>query len=139
MRIISPLIILLSSIIFSLPSHGKDSHAAGKEYTIEMAMKGNKMVYSPAKLSIHLGDKVTFVMVSGAPHTVTFYTNKVPGKTADEKTHLAEKLSYKKNNGFFYEPGESYTIHFIDLPKGKYRYYCIPHQGMGMKGMIKVK
>jgi plastocyanin len=110
-----------------------------KEHTIEMAYKGEKMVFSPAKLSISLGDKVTFVMVSGAPHTVTFYKAKVPGNTSEEKSRLAEFLSYKKNDGYFHKPGETYTVHFIDVPKGKYHFYCLPHQGMGMKGMIKVK
>lgn len=138
MERITPLVILVF-VVVSLSPYGEGLLAAGKEYTIEMIFKGEKMVYSPAKLSIHLGDKITFVMVSGAPHTVTFYKDKVPGRTAQEKILLAEKLSYKKNNGFFQEPGEAYTVHFIDVPKGKYRYYCIPHKGMGMEGVIIVK
>lgn len=138
MKRITPLITLFF-VAVSLPSYGVKPAAVGKEHIVEMAFMGGAMVYSPAKLSIHLGDKVTFVMVSGAPHTVTFYKDKVPGRTLEEKIRLAEKLSYKKNNGFFHEPGETYTVHFVDVPKGKYRYYCIPHEGMGMKGMIKVR
>lgn len=136
-KIVTPILLFFAAL--AVLSFGADVSASGKEFTVEMTFKDDKMVYSPAKLSIHLGDKVAFVMVSGAPHTVIFYKDKVPGRTIEEKNRLAEQLSYKKNNGFLYEPGETYTVHFIDVPRGKYHFYCIPHQGMGMKGMIEVK
>lgn len=135
---ITPLTILFF-VVISLSSYGGEPLAAGKEHTVEMTFKGEKMVYSPAKLSIRLGDKVTFVMVSGAPHTVTFDKDRMPGRTAAEKAVLADRLSYNENGGYFQEPGESYTIQFADVPKGKYAFYCIPHRGMGMEGVITVK
>ena len=116
-------------LVVSLP-------AFGRTYTVRMIKKGkNKWVYSPARLTIRRGDRVKFVQKSKVFHTVTFFPDKVPGKSKK----LAERLSSKKNYGFIRKWGETYTVRFRNVPLGKYHYFCIPHSGMGMKGWIRVK
>jgi len=116
----------------------QSSESFAKEYTVEMKQDGSKFKYSPNKLTVKLGDKVIFVLVSGTPHTVTFEPKGVPGKSAKEKKELASSLSSKKNYGFLSEVGAKHTVEFKNTPIGEYNYFCIPHKAMGMKGKIIV-
>ncbi|PCJ16347.1 MAG: hypothetical protein COB02_16425 [Candidatus Cloacimonadota bacterium] len=123
-----------------------------KEHIIEMKLFQNeeeewKWVYFPKHITISWGDKVSFLMRSGGPHTVTFYPNKVPGKTVEEKKSLAKILSKNEREEphYFMVEGEKYTIDFSNKKggpkfyKGKYEYFCLPHEQMGMTGSITLK
>ena len=39
----------------------------------------------------------------------------------------------------FNNPGESYTVSFAGVPKGTYKFFCTPHQALGMHGQITVQ
>jgi plastocyanin len=39
----------------------------------------------------------------------------------------------------FNNPGESYTVSFKGVPKGTYKYFCTPHQALGMHAQLTVQ
>ena len=39
----------------------------------------------------------------------------------------------------FDNPNESYTVSFKGVPKGTYKYFCTPHQALGMHAQLTVQ
>ena len=95
------------------PSAGAAAAAAvtGTVHEIRMVGDAQGFRYEPANVTVAPGDGVKFIMVSGAPHNVSFQN--VPD---------AARAQLDAN-----------------IPAGKYDFTCIPHQPMGMNGSITVQ
>ena len=103
---------LAAAMFMSTPAFAAD-------LTIEMLNKdahGNKMVYSKEIASIEVGDTVTWV-----PTT---------------KGHNVEMISSPNNIKFKSKNNKEAKITF-EVP-GLYLYWCTPHKGMGMIGLVVV-
>lgn len=115
-------------------------------HTVRMLMDGPTPKFEPATLTIHVGDEVRFVNVSGGPHNISFDPATLPegmghmleGSMPDQIQPLWGKLI----DG----PNASYTISFAGAKPGRYPYFCVPHMydrnggvATGMKGVIIVQ
>ena len=96
-------------------------------------------LFDPEGASVEAGTTVTFENTSSEVHTVTAYDGEIPSEAdyfasggADSESEAREELS----EGLLAE-GESYEVTFTE--PGTYRYFCVPHEGAGMKGTIVVE
>lgn len=108
-------------------------------HQVRMIMQGETARFEPATLTIHPGDRVRFVVVSGAPHNVSFDPEKVP---ADVRRTLAAAMPSQMQplaGPLLLNAGDSYTISFAGVKPGRYEFFCMPHVGMQMKGTIVVR
>ena len=93
--------------------------AFAADLTIEMLNKdahGNKMVYSEEIASIEVGDTVTWVPT--------------------DRGHNVEMISSPNDLKFKSKNNKEAKITF-EVP-GLYLYWCTPHKGMGMIGLVVV-
>jgi plastocyanin len=112
--------------------------AAGTTHQVSMVLEGSEYKFSPASLTIKAGDMVRFTDVSGGPHNVQFYADSIPaGAAAALDAGMPDKMGSLM--GPMVETGGAYSISFAGAPVGDYRFFCLPHQAMGMKGMITVQ
>lgn len=112
--------------------------AAGTTHEVSMVLEGSEYKFVPASLTIKAGDMVRFKDVGGGPHNVQFYPDSIPtGAATSLDAGMPDKMGSLMSP--MVETGGSYTISFAGAPVGDYRYYCLPHQAMGMKGMITVQ
>ena len=103
---------LIIAALLSTPSLAAD-------VTIEMLNKdadGNRMVYSQEIAKIEVGDTLTWLPAS--------------------KGHNVEMISSPNDMEFKSKNGKEAKITF-DTP-GVYYYWCTPHKGMGMIGLVVV-
>ena len=103
---------LAAAMFISTPAFAAD-------LTIEMLNKdahGNKMVYSEEIASIEVGDTVTWVPT--------------------DKGHNVEMISSPNDLKFKSKNNKEAKITF-EVP-GLYLYWCTPHKGMGMIGLVVV-
>lgn len=103
---------LIIAALLSTPSLAAD-------VTIEMLNKdadGNRMVYSQEIANIEVGDTVIWLPAS--------------------KGHNVEMISSPNDMKFKSKNGKEAKITF-DTP-GVYYYWCTPHKGMGMIGLVVV-
>ena len=103
---------LLAALFLSGPAFAADMQ-------IEMLNKdsdGNKMVYSEEIARINAGDTITWVPTSKG-HNV-------------EMMASPNKMKFKSKNG------KEAKITFEE--RGIYYYWCTPHKGMGMIGLVVV-
>jgi len=77
--------------------------------------------FSPNNLTVDQGDTVTWTNKGRFPHTTTSGVNGKPDGLWDTK-HLAR--------------GESFS--YVFSQPGTYHYFCRPHHGLGMKGVVVV-
>ena len=103
---------LAAAMFMSTPAFAAD-------LTIEMLNKdahGNKMVYSKEIASIEVGDTVTWVPT--------------------DRGHNVEMISSPNDLKFKSKNNKEAKITF-EVP-GLYLYWCTPHKGMGMIGLVVV-
>ncbi len=112
--------------------------ATGTTHDVKMELDGSTYKFEPAQLTIKSGDVVVFHDESGGPHNVQFYADSIPAGAAaaidagmpDKSGPLASPMV---------EAGATYSVSFANAPAGEYKFFCLPHQAMGMKGQITVQ
>lgn len=120
---------------------GDDGAVGGETYTIEM---NDDNVFSPDEMTVAPGDTVVWENVGTADHTVTAYGDDIP----EEATYFASggfdaeeaaRRSYARGNpdAGAIPGGESYERTFE--VEGTYEYFCVPHEGLGMTGVVEVR
>lgn len=113
--------------------------ATGKTWEVKMIGDATGYKYDPATLTIKEGDAVKFTVVSGPPHNVSFYADSIPsGASAQLSANMPNPMS-PLTSPLFNNPGESYTVSFAGVPKGTYKYFCTPHQALGMHAQLTVQ
>ena len=127
--------LIVALVLSALPLRGE--HAAA---TIEVRMLGDAKGYRfvPASITAHAGDVVRFVNVSGGPHNVAFWPDRIPSGTAATLQKNMGQTIGALSGALMIEPNEVYTVSLAGLRAGTYNYYCVPHQAMNMTGRIKV-
>jgi plastocyanin len=119
--------------------HRRASAPPSAVHVVRMVMNGQTPRFDPATVTVRSGDRVRFVVASGAPHNVTFDPAKLPPDVRralsagmpDQMQPLAGRL--------LLDEGESYTLSVNGVRPGRYEFYCLPHVGMEMKGTLVVR
>jgi len=113
--------------------------AGGATHDVKMLLEGSTYKYDPAELTIKSGDVVVFHNVSGFPHNVSFWADSIPAGGAEPlKASMADQMA-PLEGPLFTEPDAVYKISFAGAPAGEYKFYCLPHLALGMKGKITVQ
>jgi plastocyanin len=102
-------IVLFASLFLALPA-----------WAVEVTMGSNgNLIFEPNDISISAGDTVTFVNNMLPPHNI-----------------IVEGRADLSRESLMFNPGETQEIKFADA--GDYEFFCGPHQGAGMTGVIHV-
>lgn len=115
-------------------------------HDVRMVVEGTTPRYLPAVLTIHPGDRVRFINVSGAPHNVSFDPATLPEDVQHALDAGMPNQIQPLWGPLLVNLGDSYTISFEGVKPGRYSYFCVPHMydrnggmTMGMKGTIVVQ
>ena len=94
--------------------------------------------FEPSVAGVEGGVQITFTNDDDEPHTVTAYEDSLPnGAAYFSSGGLSNEQEARDDVGrALIAPGDEFTL-TLDEP-GNYRYFCIPHEGHGMKGEIQV-
>jgi plastocyanin len=108
-------------------------------HEVRMVMEGQSYRFEPAALTIHPGDRVRFVNVSGGPHNVSFDPAKVPDAAERALSAGMPNQIQALWGPLMTGANEAYTVTFTGIPAGSYEFFCMPHMSMGMRGTITVR
>jgi plastocyanin len=120
-------------------SGGTPAPATGATITVKMIGDATGYHFDPATINVHAGDAVAFTNVVGGPHNVTFWPDSIPKGTAQQLQANMPNTSGPLSGPLLISPGDTYTVSFGKLPAGTYKFYCMPHLALGMKGEIVVQ
>ncbi len=113
--------------------------AGGATHDVNMVLEGSSYKYVPDQLTIKAGDQVRFHNVSGGPHNVSFWADSIPAGAADPlKAGMTDQMAPLEGQ-LLTEPNAVYSVSFAGAPTGAYKFYCLPHLALGMKGQITVE
>lgn len=109
----------------------------------DIGMSSN--AFNPPEHTVSVGDTVVWGNSNSRAHSVTAYENAIPAEAEyfasggfdDEKAARDSWRSERGRAGGKIFTGETYE-HSFGVP-GEYRYFCIPHEVGGMKGVIYVE
>jgi len=113
--------------------------ATGTTHDVNMVLEGTAYKYVPAELTIKAGDVVRFHNVSGGPHNVQFYADSIQaGAAAVLDANMKDRMG-PVAGPLIAEPNAVYEVSFAGAPAGEYKFFCLPHQALGMHGKITVQ
>ena len=93
---------------------------AAPAWAIDVTMgSGGNLIFDPSDVTINAGDTIHFVNGMLPPHNI-----------------IVEGRADLSRESLMFNPGESQDILFAD--PGDYTFFCAPHQGAGMTGIIHV-
>jgi plastocyanin len=115
------------------------SVAAANTVTVNMVGTASGYKFDPASVTIKAGDTVKWVIVSGSPHNVSFDEKGIPAAAVAGLDKAMPNTQAKLTGPLMTATGATYTISFAGLPPGAYNYFCLPHQSVGMTGVITVE
>ena len=95
--------------------------------------------FHPGNITVDVGGTVRFVNETSQAHTVTAYDNRIPTAAAyfSSGGFEDERRARRNLEAGLIDPGESYEVTFT-VP-GTYNYFCIPHEGAEMTGVVTVR
>lgn len=113
--------------------------ATGKTHDVSMELNGSKYQFNPDNLTIKSGDVVRYHNKSGGPHNVSFWPDSIPAGAADVlKKNMPNQMA-PLEGPLLTEPDAVYEVSFAGAPKGDYKFYCLPHLALGMRGKLSVQ
>jgi plastocyanin len=132
-------LLALGTVSLSAQSAPASRPAQGNIVRVRMVMNGTKPQYEPAALTVHQGDIVEFVNVSGFPHNVSFEATKVPAGAATVLNNAMANKMQPLMGPMMTAANQAYRVSFAGAPVGTYEVYCMPHKAMGMKMVVTVR
>jgi plastocyanin len=125
------------------PAGGQPTAAApaatGTVHEVKMELRDGQYIYDPVQLTIKVGDTVRWINISGGPHNVAFYQDKIPAGAADVlNAAMADRLG-PLNGPLMTDSLAAYQMSFAGAPAGKYDYFCLPHEALGMKASLTLQ
>lgn len=135
-KVLSSAVLLGLSLLLS--SCGGADSATQMTPTDEVAMTADQM-FDPQGASVAAGSTVTFTNTSSEAHTVTAYENEIPeGAEYFASGGFNSEVNARKDiAGGLLREGDTYEVTLTE--PGTYRYFCVPHEGAGMKGTLVVE
>jgi plastocyanin len=104
--------------------------AGGQTHFVEMT---DELQFDPDRLTIRVGDTVTWRTVSVLPHTSTCD----PEKATNPEEHVQLPEGAETWDSGLLGQGEEFSYTF-EVP-GEYTYFCIPHEANGMVASLTVE
>jgi plastocyanin len=110
---------------------------SGARHEVRMVVAGTSYQYEPATLTIKPGDTVVFLGVSGGFHNVQFWPDSVAASAQSAlDAVIPNRMGLLGTN--LVPEGDSLLFTFAGVPAGRYPFYCLPHQAMGMQGALTI-
>ena len=111
----------------------------GKTHDVNMELDGSNYKFSPSSLVISVGDVVRYHNKSGGPHNVSFWPDSIPSGAAAALNQNMPNQMAPLEGPLLTDPEGTYEVSFAGAPKGVYKFFCLPHLALGMKGNITVQ
>jgi plastocyanin len=109
------------------------------EIRLEVNEKRSEYAFVPAEISARPGDVLVFRAESGAPHSVVFEGGGLGGPAHDALNAAMPRRSGDLSSPLLTKNGAEYQVTVPSLPKGTYRFFCLPHRAYDMRGSLIVR
>jgi plastocyanin len=117
----------------------EEAPTTGTVHEVRMLLtEAGAYVYDPVELTIKTGDTVRWLNISGPPHNVAFYADRIPDGAKDVLNAAMPNRMGDLSGPLMMQINEVYTISFANAPSGVYEYFCTPHEMLGMTARLTI-
>ena len=109
------------------------------EIRMEVNEKRQEYAFVPAAVVARPGDVLVFRTVSGAPHSVVFEADGLPPAAREALNAAMPRRSADLGSPLLTRNETEYRITVPALPRGTYRFFCLPHRAYDMRGQLTIK
>ena len=109
------------------------------EIRMEANEKRHEYTFVPAEVTARPGDVLLFRSVSGGPHSVVFEADGLPAAAQEALNGAMPRRSADLSSPLLTGKGAEYRITIPALPRGRYRFFCLPHRAYDMRGQLSIK
>lgn len=104
--------------------------------TVELGFR-----FEPADLTVRVGDTIRWINRSGFPHNVAFDADSIPrgAETVINAVMPADGKLGPMIGGILREAGQTFEMDFVNVPLGRYPYFSVVQEAVGMAGSIIVE
>jgi plastocyanin len=110
----------------------------------QVSLNNNR--FSPSIITARAGDTLVFVNGRGGPHNVQFADDSLSDaahRLIDAAMPERPKVAWSRDiplaGPLLVLDGDTYKVVVPALPAGRYRFFCSPHVGGGMRGELVVE
>lgn len=132
-------VLLPAAVALSIGAAARPFHRAPTTHTIRMIGPADHPSFEPAEVEIAPGDSVAFVVVSGAPHNVSFDTTGLAAPVRERLRAAIHDPMLPMASPLLLKEGDRYAISFAGIPAGRYPFFCLPHMALHMQGAVVVR
>lgn len=93
----------------------------------------------PQRVVAHVNDVLVFRVVSGEPHSITFEAEGLSPQAHDALNQALKRRSADLTTPLLTAPGAEYRMEIPAIPKGSYRFFCLPHRAYDERGVLVIE
>ncbi len=109
------------------------------EIRMEVDQRRDEYRFVPARVTARPGDALVFEAVSGAPHSIVFEAGGLSEAAHQALNGAMPRRSADLSSPLLTRDGSEYRFRIPPLPKGSYRFFCLPHRAYDMRGELVIE
>jgi plastocyanin len=110
-----------------------------REIRLQVNPEREQYRFLPARIVAHPGDVLVFKVINGAPHSIVFEAAGLSPQAHDALNSALPRRTADLSSPLLTTDGAEYRMILPSLPRGTYRFYCLPYRAYDMRGELRVQ
>jgi plastocyanin len=110
-----------------------------REIRLQVNPEREQYRFAPARTVARPGDVLVFKVVSGAPHSIVFDPAGMSPEAHEALNAALPRRTADLSSPLLTTDGAEYRMILPSLPRGTYRFYCLPHRAYDMRGELRIQ
>jgi plastocyanin len=95
--------------------------------------------FIPSSIVARPGDVLVFKVINGAPHSIVFESAGLTPEAHDALNAAIPRRAADLSSPLLTTDGAEYRMILPALPRGTYRFYCLPYRAYDMHGELHIE
>jgi plastocyanin len=129
----------LLAVILMIGTAATSAAQTEREIRLQVNPQREQYRFVPARTAARPGDVLVFKVVTGAPHSIVFDAAGLSPKVHDALNAALPRRTADLSSPLLTTDGAEYRMILPPLPRGTYRFYCLPHRAYDMHGELRIQ
>jgi plastocyanin len=110
-----------------------------REVRLQVNADREQYRFVPARVVARPGDVLVFKVINGAPHSIVFESAGLSPQAHDALNSALPRRTADLGSPLLTTDGAEYRMIVPSLPRGTYRFYCLPYRAYDMRGELQIQ
>jgi plastocyanin len=127
------------TVLFVVGAVATSAAQTEREIRLQVNADRDQYRFVPARTEARPGDVLVFKVMSGAPHSIVFDAAGLSPEAHDALNSALPRRTADLSSPLLTTDGAEYRMILPSLPRGTYRFYCLPHRAYDMHGELRIQ